>query len=204
VINRSDAVPYPILVNDGDSLSVDFSFRERYAYKTSWPHRAWQYLKSHTLLFSVLETRLKMLKAYGIKPRVDQQERDMTAVTTPHRIPDAISVPSSWPDSLIAESKAATAAVLQQWRLHVEADGRALAVLYIPRETQLGTEPDMQDSWAGWLFGFCEAQGIPVIDPSRELLHHKQSGEEIYYDHLSAGGHDAVAESFARWYRSNY
>jgi len=116
-------------------------------------------------------------------------------------MPDAIAVPSSWPDSLVTEAERVTAAVIREWHTAAERDGKQFAVLYIPREPDLAIPAAEQDSWAGWLFELCRREHIPLIDPSQALLAQQRLGREIYYDHLSAAGHDAVAASFVDWYR---
>ena len=200
-INRFDTAPYPIVGPDG--VSIDYAFRDLYAHKKEWPHRTWQWLKSHSLLFSVLETRLNLLRARGVQLEVDEADRQMAAKATKGVMPQPIAVPSSWPPGLVAEAQIATEALLREWRSLTLQDGRELYLLYIPRERELDVPPAEQDSWAGWLFDVCQREGIPVIDPSAALFAAKDRGEEIYYDHLSAAGHDAVADAFVHWYATH-
>ena len=197
-INRFDTAPYPIVEDDG--VSIDFSFREIYDHKKAWPHRTWQWLKSHSLVFSVLETRLNLLRHRGVQLKVDEAGREMEVRAKPDAIPDVIAVPSSWPPALEVEAKVVTEALLREWKKQVERDGLDLLLLYIPRPKQLDLPPAEQDSWAAWLFEVCAREGIPVIDPTPQLIDARDRGKEIYYDHLSGGGHDAVAQAFVEWY----
>src|SRR5262245_44797638 len=109
-LNFSADVPYPVL--QGDSLVIDRSFAARNAHKAKWKHRTWQFLKSHSLLVSTLETRIRFFKSRGIDMRVDDAERNMGAAATAGAHVDALTPPSQWPDSLRAAAAAVTERVL--------------------------------------------------------------------------------------------
>jgi hypothetical protein len=197
-VNRSDAVPYPVL--SGDSIAVDMSFRDRYRHKTRPLHRAWQYAKSHSLVASTLESRLKLLRRRGVQIKADEGERLMTVPAERGKMPEAISPPSTWPDSLRTLAAELTERVIVGWRGEVERRGRRFEIVYIPRPTEMAKDPESQDSWAAWLFGVCREQGIPLIDPSRRLVEAERAGQEVFYDHLAPRGHELVAEEFMSFY----
>jgi hypothetical protein len=195
-VNRSDAVPYPYLT--GDSVGIDWSFRQRYHHKSEWPHRAWQYVKSHSLVFSTLETRLRILKTHGVKTRLSEDERLMAARPAEGKLPEAISPPSTWPDSLRVLAGDLTARVIAAWNREARRDGARFHVVYIPRPKEMQKDRDVQDSWAAWLHRVCEEEGIDLIDPTKRFVEAERGGTEIFYDHLAAGGHAVLAEELAR------
>jgi hypothetical protein len=193
-LNASDAVPYPVLA--GDSFVVDRSFAQRYAYKARFPHRTWQYLKSHSLLFSTLETRLRLLRSRGIRLRVEDSERLMDAPAKVNAPPTASSLPSALPDSVRTLCETLTERVLLAWKEDVEGAGKRFSILYIPRPSDVGKAPGERDSWAAWLFSFCDSTGIDVIDPSARFAREAARGTELFYDHLTSRGHAAMAAEF--------
>lgn len=199
-MKRYDVIPYPYL--SGDSLAVDMSFLERTRHKTRAPHRAWQYLKSHFLVFSTLETRYRLLRAHGMRMRVDQEQMAMGERTAAGRIPEVGDLPSTWPDSLIAKAKRLTGAVIERWRDEAVSSGRRFTVLYVPRAAVIEAPIEEQDSWAPWLFRFCRERGIDLVDPTAELLERKRRGEEIYFDHFAPAGHRAAADAFIAYYEN--
>lgn len=200
-LNASDAVPYPVLT--GDSLVIDDSFARRYAYKNRLPHRAWQFLKSHTLVFSTLETRVRLLRSHGVKTKVDEAERFMAAPARPNAPPSSGSPPSALPDSVRAWCETITGRVLLEWKRTVATGGATVVVLYVPRAGEMAKPLAEQDSWAPWLSRFCRENGIALIDPSQRFTRAQANGVEIYYDHLTRDGHAemtaAFLEQFAYW-----
>lgn len=193
-LNFSDAVPYPVLA--GDSLAIDDAFAKRYAYKRSPPHRVWQFLKSHTLVFSTLETRLRLLKSHGIRTRVDEAERFMAAPAEKDAPPDATSPPSLLPDSVRTWCETITGRVLLAWKRAVEAEGASFAILYIPRGGEMAKPLAEQDSWAPWLTRFCGENDIDLIDPSQRFARAVADGREIFYDHFTSTGHAEMAVAY--------
>jgi hypothetical protein len=198
-INRSDAVPYPIL--SGDSIRIDTSFQDRYRHKARWPHRVWQYAKSHSLVASTLETRLKLLLRRGVQIRADEGERLMSVPAEKNKIPEAISPPSTWPDSLRTLAAELTERVIVGWRNEVEREGKRFEIVYIPRPKEMAKDPALQDSWAWWLIGVCRENGIPLIDPTRRFVEAERAGDEIFFDHLAPRGHELLAEEVLSFYQ---
>lgn len=198
-IKQSDGIPYPIL--DGDSFSVDYSFRRIHKRKTTRLHRTWQFLKSKTLLFSTLESRLKLLRRHGIKMTVKPEEMQMAEEAGREEFPEPISRPSSWPDSLREQAGALGERIIRRWRDDVSRDGRRFAVLYVPRQSEIDKPRSAQDSWALWLGEVCGRFGVDLVDPTPYLLARREQGEELYYDHLAPGGHVALADAFLEHYQ---
>jgi hypothetical protein len=197
-LKRCDAIPFPIL--SGDALSVDFSFRERKRHKTRFPHRSWQYLKSHSLVFSTLESRLKLLYYRGVKVRVTREEMEMAERAPENEPPEVNAIPSTWPDSLRNHAMIVAERIIAKWHLEVTSDGRRFTIIYIPRSSELDKPLEDQDSWAPWLFRTCERYGIELVDPTQSMIERRDRGEELYYDHLARAGHEALAASFIEQY----
>jgi hypothetical protein len=194
-LNMSDAVPYPVLV--GDSVVVDRSFNARYASKRTWTHRTWQYLKSHTLLFSTLETRWHLLRSHGLRMRVNEAERLMGAPADGGKA-TYNSPPSMLGDSLRARCTLLTERVILDWKEEVERSGRRFSILYVPRPSEISKAADARDSWASWLTSFCAANHIELIDPSDAFATAARNGDELFYDHLTNRGHALLAGAFLK------
>lgn len=192
-LNKSDACPYPVIVND--SLVVDRSFATRYANKRRWPHRTWQYLKSHTLLFSTLETRLHLLRSHGVRMRVDDADRLMGAPGKQATLSEN-TPPSAMPDSLRTQCMRLTEAVVLEWQLQVEAAGRRFTILYVPRPSEALKPEAERDDWAPWLLEFCARNKIAIVNPSERFFERGNSGEELFFDHLTSRGHALIAAAF--------
>jgi hypothetical protein len=199
VMKRCDVIPYPYIA--GDSLVVDVSFVGRTRHKTSAPHRAWQYLKSNFLVFSTLETRLRLLQAYGLRMTVRREQMAMGERAAAGSIPEVGDLPSTWPDSLITKAEVLTGAVIEKWREDAVSTGRRFTILYVPRAAVFDMQPEKQDSWAPWLLRFCRERGIDLVDPTPELIARRARGEEIYFDHFAPGGHRAAADAFVEFYK---
>jgi hypothetical protein len=193
-LNMSDAVPYPVL--SGDSLIIDRSFATRYAKKQELPHRCWQYLKSHTLLFSTLETRWHLLRSRGVRVRVNETERLMGIPDADSEKVSCNSTPRTLPDSLRALCEDLSERVILTWKTEVEKSGRSFAILYVPRPSETKKEREERDSWAAWLSAFCAESQIDVVDPSERFMHLSRAGDELFYDHLTSRGHAAFARTF--------
>ena len=202
IINRSDEVPYPRM--SGDTIVVDDSFNRRYGYKASRLHRLQQGIKAHSLVVSTIVARLKLLRNHGVKTGVTPDERQMAVKGDKSKIPDPGMAPSTWPDTLRAQAAEVSRRVVDKWAAEVEASGRRFIVVYIPREREMAKPYAEQDTWAAWLMGVCERNGVPVVDPSPFLLERKTRNEEVFYDHLAASGHVAVADAFVHFFESNY
>ena len=169
----------------------------------SWWHRAWQYMKSHSLVLSTLETRLKLLKRHGIKMRASEDDMELQAMPAPDK-PAAAASPrrnlmgrEAWnSDSLLTYAETLFLRVMDRWHADVAAEDRVFVVLYIPRAKYMHLPIDEQDSWARWTREYCSERGIPLVDPTQELVARQERGEEVIYDHFTPVGHRAVADAF--------
>jgi hypothetical protein len=44
-------------------------------------------------------------------------------------------------------------------------------------------------------------RGIPMIDPTDELIAMNDSGKPVFHDHFTPDGHVAFARAFVAWFR---
>lgn len=197
-LKHTPEIPYPIL--SGDSFVVDNSFRERYAYKAQPPHRAWQYLKAHSLALSTLETRLKLLIRRGIKLRVTKEDREVEGEAVA-KVKNAHEFHSD-ADSLFVYTETMLERVIDKWRRDVTASGRKFVIMYIPSQREMAKPLDEQDSWLPWLIAYCAKNDVPLVDPSPNLVAAKRRGVEVFYDHFTPAGHRCAADAFVAWYRA--
>jgi hypothetical protein len=198
-ITGTDRIPFALA--SGDSLLFDFSFRDRYRNKSGTLHRAWQYCKSRSLLCSVVQSRLMLIRRHGFQTKMDQADRKMAGKAKAGSMPRATHAPSSWPDSLREQSRVVTERVILRWKRDVESDGKRFVIVYLPRELELMKPMEEQDSWAAWLFDVCERNEIEIIDPTPSFRAAAAQGEEIYYDHLTKEGHRVLAGAFVDEFR---
>lgn len=189
----SDEVPFAVL--SGDSFVVDDSFNQRYAHKTTWWHRAMQRIKSHSLLVSTLEGRLKLLKRHGIKSTVTQADR--VGGAQGGGVP---MVPSTWPPELVDEGWTIVERILDRWHHDVAAQKRAFVVMRVPREEVVAIPLVGQDSWAPRLTDYCARTGIPLVDPTPLFVPRIAAGEKVYGDHFTALGHRLFADAFVSYW----
>jgi hypothetical protein len=187
-LKAADTVPYPII--SADSFVVDYSFNDRYGYKTTWWHRAMQRIKSHSLVVSTIETRLKLLKSYGAKRRMTEADR------TGGGVGPAPMAPSAWPPGLLPVGWTLMERVLDRWKRDVEEEGRHFVIIRVPREEAVAVPLAVQDTWAPRLTDYCAAMNIPLIDPTPYLLSTMHAGEKVYDDHFTPAGHRAFAQAF--------
>jgi hypothetical protein len=191
-----DVVPFAEL--SGDTFIVDNSFRERYAYKTSWWHRTLQFLKARSLVMSTIEQRLRLLRRHGVTTRVadgtEGREAGLRA-----------TAPSTWAsDSLVTYAETLCGRILERWKREVEAAGAGFIIARIPRESQLDRPLEEQDAWAPWLQRFCKENAIPLRDPTRTFKSAIDRGETMYDDHLTPAGHRRFAAMLAPGPRARF
>jgi hypothetical protein len=183
-------MPFPVI--DADSFTVDNSAVERMSYKASWWHRAMQRVKSHSLVVSTIEGRLKLLRKYGAKREVT--EADRAGVDTVGVAPMA---PSSWPPDMVPKGWELQERVMDRWRKDVEAQGRKFVVMHVPRGNEvLRTPIAEQDTWASRLHAYCKDRRVPLVDPTPRFIKRMDAGETMYHHHFTPEGHRAFAESF--------
>ena len=93
-------------------------------------------------------------------------------------------------------------AVLLNWKNQTEKKQKDFFVLYTPNDIETPTYE--QDTWKPWLEKFCLQNKIPFIDPRDNLLRIQLNGNDVFYDHYTKFGHDAVAQEFIEWYLINH
>jgi len=192
-LRGSDEVPFAVL--SGDSFVVDDSFKQRYAHKTTRWHRAMQRIKSHSLVVSTVEGRLKLLKQHGIKSTVTQADR--VGGAQGGGVP---MVPSAWPPELVGEGWTIVERVLDRWHRDVAAEKRAFVIMNVPREEVVAVPLAQQDSWAPRLHAYCARTGIPLVDPTPLFVPRMAAGEKVYYDHFTPLGHRLFADAFVSYW----
>lgn len=193
-VKQSDILPYPRI--EGDTLVVDYAFRRIYQRKTRPLHRAWQWLKSHSLVVSTLENRMNLLRRRGVQITVDDDDMAMNRQADGMTGLEPIALPSTWPRHLVDEAERVTEKVIARWQDDVRSSGRRFAILYIPRPLEMAKPRAQQDSWAAWLFELCQRLEIVLIDPTSVFVDWQAAGHELYYDHLARDGHRALARVF--------
>jgi hypothetical protein len=185
-------LPYPILA--GDSFTIDNTEVEAVAYKSSWWHRAMQRMKSNSLVVSTIEGRLKLLKEHGIKREVTAADREGRADAGAGYAPMPTS---AWPPELVKTGWELQERVMDKWRTEAKAQGRRFVVMHVPRGNEiLRTEIGNQDTWALRLHMYCNARGVPLIEPTPRFVARMDAGETMYHNHFTPDGHRAFAQSF--------
>ncbi len=201
-----DYMNRPFVVPDKKRpYGIDNAFRQRYAYRQNWCYHLVDYLENHSLLLYTIHRRIVLLRHYGVNAALSKQELDLDDVPRAgHFVVTQNDPPSQWPDSLRNAAKNFAAAIIADWKNDLNQMGIKFAVLDIPRQSQLNIPTNEQNSWKPWLVKTCQAQSISFIDPTAALARRANAGVEVYYDHFTAAGHDAVAETFEEWYSRNY
>jgi len=175
----------------GNDLIIDGSFRDRYRIKASAGHRLWQRLKSHSLVLSTIEGRLRLLQRHGIRTRTRPEDVDGDKQT-----PNPGMSPSTWGDSLATYGWKVQEKIMERWRADVMAHNSRFWIMRVPRESKIDQPAAEQDSWAPRLYEYTSRDSIPLVDPTEQLRDAISKGKEVYYDHYTPEGHEAVAKSF--------
>ena len=110
--------------------------------------------------------------------------------------------PTNKPDSLRVLATNLEKHVLLNWKKEIEKKQKDFLVLYTP--TDIKTPTSEQDTWKPWIERFCFKNEIPFIDPTDNLLNAQLNGDEIFYDHYTKFGHQAVSNHFISWFLTNY
>lgn len=204
-IKKEPTFPYPLLT-DGH-LTVDNSFRELGKHKTKLYYRFFDYLTANFLVFSTISDRIKLLSKHGVKVTVNEKDRFLTntqkdsgsKIYPPYL--DQNDAPSLWPDSLKLQAMEIEKAVLLDWKNQVEKKQKKFVILYTPKSVK--TPATEQNSWKPWLENFCRENNVLFIDPTDELTKTQQTGNDVFYDHYTKYGHQAVCRKFTSWYLLN-
>lgn len=198
-VDHSGDKPYPVLTADG--FKIDYSFRERNRHKTRGIYPIVDFLSARSLFFATVSERLKLLIHYGIKIRLNEDERIMATGKDKTCERSSTDLPSTWPQDLKTKALQTGAAVLSRWRAEVAAQKKAFVVLYVPREVEFKKPTRQQDSWKLWLENFCKKKGIVFIDPSDKMIATEKAGQRVFYDHFTKTGHQAFAQAFIEWFK---
>lgn len=201
-IKKSLNIPYAILTKDG--FDIDYSFRGKNAYKKKIYFRLCDYITAHSLVVSTLVERIKLLKQYGIKFKVTEEDMLMATkakvINGQKTVPNQNDLPSTWPASLRTYAENLGSKVLLKWRDEIINQHRDFKIMYVPRASELEKETRKQDSWKPWIESFCKKQNIDFIDPTENLLTSQRAGKQIFYDHFTKEGHSAFADAFVNWF----
>jgi len=203
-IKKSPNIPYPIPTED--SFKIDWSFRDKNAYKTRIYFRAFDYLTAHSLVVSTIVDRIKLLKKHGIKVTITEEDMLMNTkrdVNDSNAIPNQNDLPSTWPDSLRAHAQELGSRVLLKWREEVISEHRSFLIVYVPRVSEFEKDTLSQDSWKLWIESLCRKQNIQFLDPSESLIKTQLAGKDVFYDHFTKEGHAAFADAFVNWFVEN-
>jgi hypothetical protein len=203
-IKKEPTFPYPLLKDS--QLTADNSFRELGKNKNRFYYKAFDYLTANFLVFATISERLKLLKKHGIKMKPDENdpakknETDPVAIIYPPRLSQGDD-PAVWPDSLRTLAMNLQKTVLLKWKNEVEKKQKKFVILYTPESVKIPVTE--QNSWKPWLEKFCLENGITLIDPTDELMATQQKGNDVFYDHYTKFGHQAVTRKFIHWYLAN-
>jgi hypothetical protein len=158
--------------------------------------RAAKAVQERSLLAQVVWVRLRLLQQEGLRPRARAEEKAMRE-RAPRRAgekPDPNDIPTSWSERERGEVLLLAERILAEWKRSADAQGRALAVLYVPRGndmlTGLLTE---QESWLPWLREACAELGVPLLDPRAALRARMEAGDPVFDDHWTRAGHEVIA-----------
>jgi len=195
--HRHDAaMPYAELTDEPPGYRV----REARPPSRSLLFRAAKALQARSLLAQVAWVRWRLLRQEGMRPRARDEEREMRARAPKAKgaRPDPNDLPSSWPEAERAQALELTARILADWARRADAEGRRLAVLYVPRgHDALRGVLAAEDTWLPWLEATCRRLGLPLLDPRAALAARLAEGEAVYRDHLTRAGHEALARYLA-------
>jgi hypothetical protein len=191
----------PLLDVHHDSVVVDTSFREKYAYKTKWPHRTFQWLKSHSYIISLLTARYKLLQRMAARNDMNANISEQTSGNGSY-IPDQNDLPSKWPPILKLKAERIGEWVLRQWHEATSRDSIDFAVMYIPQPVEFHKPDTLQNTWKCWLRRTCNRLRIVLIDPSPLLLAKQKKGIAVFGDHYTETGHRTVAETLYNWFEN--
>lgn len=155
----------------------------------------WRFAKrvqQRSLLARLVWSRVALLIGHGTTLRAAPEQAAMTTRAGP--LPDQNDLPSSWPESYRQRAEELGRRILHEWRERAHADGRYLAVLYVPRsEAQLRGELAASDTWLPWLEATTRELNLPLIDPSPALERRLERGDSVYEDHWTPAGHEVIA-----------
>ncbi len=104
--------------------------------------------------------------------------------------------PDEWPAPLRADAERLTRSLIVSFRDAVTEDGVRFAILYVPDRSDLEGATG-GGSWRAWLTDLADDEGIPLVDPTDELVSRRTLEGPMYDDHWTLAGHGAIAAALA-------
>jgi len=199
-IKRADYLPYIKIVDDHMVVDNESVIKSQHNYRWGTVKKLFY---NNSMAFQNIYRRLSLIKNYGIKLSASKQDMQMATQTKHQSIPNQNDLPSLWPEKYRMEAMKLGEMVIAEWANDMKEQNRKFAIFYIPRETEWRKELTKQDSWKPWLKHYCEKLKIDFIDPTDSFLVMSQKGKKIYDGHFSVYGHQAFAEAFVHWFRTN-
>ncbi|HEU4929438.1 MAG TPA: hypothetical protein VFU38_06375, partial [Candidatus Krumholzibacteria bacterium] len=57
------------------------------------------------------------------------------------------------------------------------------------------------DDWRAWLHDACSRDGVDLVDPTARMIRVQERGQDVFFDHLTDTGHEALAAELVAWFR---
>ena len=205
-IKEKTAPYFPFAYLAPNGYKIDYSNRDKFIRlsKTS-RYKIRKYLSNRLLLTRVIKNRIALLMNYGIKFKVNQEDRNMaTKSKSKSIVPDQNDMPSTWPGPLKEYAEELASAIILKWTGEAQAGSKNFAILYVPRQTEMQKETHLQDSWKVWLESFCGNNNTAFIDPTRDLIKMESADKKVFYDHFTIHGHQAFSDAFIGWFKKEF
>lgn len=199
-------IPFPVLTDAG--FEIDTTFRTIQSQSLWWKIN--DRISPHSLLLSTLNLRTNLLFKYVLNNHTREKleargvKKQIPEVSTVKRQSD---IPYILPDSLLKKAVKLYSAIAIQWKRELTEKQIFFAIICIPSGREFREESGELNVWKtwlesfySWLESFCLNNEIEFIDPTPFLIQKDAEGVELFYDHLTIEGHQALAEYFAAWY----
>jgi len=196
-IKNLNYVPFADIRND--SIIVDTSFILNNQYRNSFFYKPFNFALRRSVLLNTLYQRIKLFKKYGIKRKIQSKYNEVLIQNQINDI-DQNQRPSTWPDSINTKAQIITRKIIQKWKKEVEESRRDFVILKIPHPDFWYLPLDKQDTWKKMLMDFSQKENIILIDPTNSFYQYNASGCDLFYDHLTSCGHEALAMAFINWF----
>lgn len=200
-IDKEGEAPYAYI--KGDSFGIDNSFQEANRFREDFYYKFFDNIRANSLVISTVTRRLKLLIRNGVQSGNNKENMDMATKSKAGKVPDPSDLPSSWQSFWKEHAKKLGTYIILRWRDDMKIENRDFAVLYIPRNKEMGKEAVFQDSWKQWLENLCIKNNIPFIDPTSDFVKNSVSGNAVFYDHFTRKGHLVFADVFIKWFTKN-
>jgi len=195
-IKKLDYIPYADLKND--TLIIDTSFINNNMYRNTLKYKLVDFSLRRSVLLNTLVQRSKLIHKYGIRIK------NQSAITSPLQNNtvdiDQNQRPSTWPDSLYQKAQLIAKKIILKWNKEVVESGKVFVILDVPHPDFWYLPLDKQDTWKKFLLDFAIKENINLIDPTSSFWKYHNSGCDLYYDHLTSCGHEALSRAFIDWF----